>query len=226
MPHQHDENTMAQYDSVVEEMSPTSNVQCGDGIYEEDVEDVEPEGDVNVYVHPSYFRNAEAFPKYVRWGIPTYLLATFILLVNADIGSGVSASYYLVEGGEVIEKRDLVNVSILTSVSKLWNTGSYALAIFVALTSVAWPYVKLLLAAYSWMRTYKVPQRQERFVEIIDALGKWSFVDIMVLVEIMVAFRSTIVLAPTVTLEIVITAQCTYSNVIFRGNLSFTTLAL
>ncbi len=145
---------------------------------------------------------------------PHVLLGTFVLLVNANIGSGVLAQYILIQDGEIIEVRDIMNVSVISSVSKLWENGSFPLAIFIAIASIALPFLKLLLAAYSWMKTYKVPKCQERFVEIIDALAKWSFVDIMVLVEIMVAFRSTIVLARTVTLEIVIVAQCQYSNLL------------
>lgn len=227
MPPQKDDNVPKPDAVAVDEIAVTSSsVGDKDGTDEENVdiaeqeeenvtvgEDAEREDDVNVKVYPSYFRNAEAFPKYVRWGIPAFLIGTFILLVNADIASGVSAHYFLVQNGVVVEERDLLNVSVISSVKKLWHNGSYPLAIFISIASVAWPYLKLFLALYSWMRTYKNPRRQEQFVEVIDALGKWSFVDIITLVEIMVAFRSSVVLAPGVTLEIVIEAQCTYSNV-------------
>jgi len=38
-------------------------------------------------------------------------------------------------------------------------------------------------------------RRRERLLEILDILGKWSFVDIVVLVEIIAAFRATIIIA-------------------------------
>jgi len=100
-----------------------------------------------------------------------------------------------------------LNVSVLSSVGKLWNAESYPLAIFIAITSIGWPYIKLAIATYCWMMPYRNFRRRELLIEIIDAFGKWSFVDIMVLVEIMVAFRSTVPLGPDLSLEIVLVAQ-------------------
>ena len=46
------------------------------------------------------------------------------------------------------------------------------------------------------------PRRRERLLEVIDALGKWSFVDVVVFTEIVVAFRSTVLLGGSVVVEI------------------------
>jgi hypothetical protein len=54
---------------------------------------------------------------------------------------------------------------------------------------------------------FRLMKRREILLEVLDSVGKWSFVDIIVLVEIMVAFRSTIVLSPLVGLEIVIVPE-------------------
>jgi hypothetical protein len=139
--------------------------------------------------NPSHFGNAEAHPAWVRYGIPLFLLATLVLLINADVGSGVSADYILMKDGDVEETRALLTVSVFSSVRELWNNGSYPLAILIAVTSIAWPYVKIILSFYAWMKPYYNPRKREFLIEVIDALGKWSFVDIVVLVEIMVAFR-------------------------------------
>eukprot|EP00934_Nitzschia_sp_Nitz4_P006129 Nitzschia sp. Nitz4//scaffold1_size375055//84702//86183//NITZ4_000233-RA/size375055-augustus-gene-0.663-mRNA-1//1//CDS//3329540916//6119//frame0 len=189
-----------------------ASVQNTEEVHDEDKEKkaaqamapAEPEQAPEKYV--SHFRN-EAHSATLRYGIPLFLLSALILLINADIGSGVSAEYLLYYNGEIYEHRRLLMVSIFNSVSKLWGNGSYPLAILIAITSVAWPYVKLLLTFYAWMAPYKVPRRRELFIEIIDALDKWSFVDIMVLVEIVVAFRTDANLAPGVDLAIVIEAK-------------------
>jgi hypothetical protein len=144
------------------------------------------EPDNTVYI--SHFRN-EAHPVYVRYGLPFFMICTLALLINADIGSGVSAEYILLEDGEVVEQRELLVASIFSSVHELWLNESYPLAILIVITSIMWPYVKLFIAFYAWFRPYKVARRREFLVEVIDAFGKWSFVDIVVLVEIMVAFR-------------------------------------
>ena len=140
--------------------------------------------------HISHFRNEDVHPAYIRYGVPLYLLCALILLINADIGSGVSAEYILLRDGVIKEQEALLVASIFSSVRKLWQNGSYPLAILVLLSSVIWPYVKLFVSFYIWFFPYDRPRRRERLIEVMDALGKWSFVDIVVLVQIMVAFRS------------------------------------
>jgi hypothetical protein len=145
-------------------------------------------------LHVSHFRN-ETHSAYVRYGVPFFMVGTLVLLINADVGSGVSAEYILLRDGEIQEQRELLVASIFSSVHELWLNESYPLAILIIITSIMWPYVKLLIAFYAWFMPYKVPRRREFLVEVIDAFGKWSFVDIVVLVEIMVAFRCVMILS-------------------------------
>jgi hypothetical protein len=157
--------------------------------------------------YTSHIRN-ELHPAYVRWGVLLFLIGTFVLLVCADFGSGVTAESILIQDGEIVDTIEILNVSVVSSVGKLWNAESYPLAIFIAITSIGWPYIKLALATLAWLTPYGNPRRREFFIEVIDALGKWSFVDIMVLVEIMVAFRSSQEMVTDILfMEIVIVAQ-------------------
>lgn len=178
--------------SAVEQAAVATEAEAADTSYvnsnkqKEEVEEEETE-DPEVYL--SHFRNAEAHPVWLRYGIPLFLLCTLVLLINADVGSGVSTDSVLIREGTIIETRVLLAVSVFSSVKELWLNGSYPLAILIAVTSIAWPYVKILISFYAWLVPYRVPRKREFVIEIIDALGKWSFVDIMVLVEIMVAFR-------------------------------------
>ena len=165
--------------------------------------------------YKSHFKD-QSIPIYVRLGILIFLLATSLLLLAADIGSGVTVYSIMMEDGEVVEANAILNVSVISSVGKLWNTKSYPLAIFIAITSIGWPYVKLAIATYAWMMPYRNSRRRELLIEIIDALGKWSFVDIMVLVEIMVAFRSTVSLGFGLSLEIVLVAQWGFYGFVSR----------
>ena len=165
--------------------------------------------------YKSHFKD-QSIPIYVRLGIFIFLLATSLLLLAADIGSGVTVDSILMEDGEVVEINAILNVSVISSVGKLWNTKSYPLAIFIAITSIGWPYVKLAIATYAWMMPYRNSRRRELLIETIDVLGKWSFVDIMVLVEIMVAFRSTVSLGFDLSLEIVLVAQWGFYGFVSR----------
>lgn len=137
----------------------------------------------------SHFRNTEAHPFYIRYGLPLFLVCSLAFLTVAHVGSGVSAEYILLRDGEIQEQRELLVASIFSSIRELWENGSYPLAILIVLTSVMWPYLNLLMSLYAWFAPYKRPRRWEFMIEVVDGLGKWSFVDIVVLVEIMVAFR-------------------------------------
>lgn len=140
----------------------------------------------------SHFGNPD-IPASWRYFVVFFLLAALGLLLAADIGSGVSAEYMLVRpNGEIFEHTELLVVSIFTSVRELWDTGSYPLAIFIAVTSVTWPYVKLILSFVAWVVPFQNARGRERLIEIVDAFDKWSFVDIFVLLIIMVAFRANI----------------------------------
>jgi len=169
--------------------------------------------------HASHLRN-DFHPPVVQWGILLFLLGTFVLLVFADFGSGVTAASYMMQDNAVRERQEILNVSVVSSVGKLWEARSYPLAVFIAITSIGWPYIKLILATVSWVTPYKNPRRREFFIEVIDALGKWSFVDIMVLVEIMVAFRSSVKLGPNLSLDIVIVAQWGFYGFVIATMLS------
>jgi uncharacterized paraquat-inducible protein A len=146
-------------------------------------------------LHLSHFQNPK-HSVYWRRGIPLYLIATLGLLLASDIGSGVSAVTLLIPAGEdtVNEQQEntLLTASIFSAVKELWHVGSYALAVFIVITSVGWPYVKLLLSLYAWVVPYSSPARRERLITILDCLDKWSFVDVVVFSEIVVAFRATI----------------------------------
>mmetsp|Transcript_1338 Transcript_1338/g.1866 ORF Transcript_1338/g.1866 Transcript_1338/m.1866 type:complete len:479 (-) Transcript_1338:119-1555(-) len=140
---------------------------------------------------PSHLMNKEAHPAYIRYGIPLFLLCTFSLLLASDLSSGVSAEARLTISGKVISHETLFTVSIFSSVSKLWEAKSYPLAILIFITSICWPYLKLALCIFSWA-TPAGSHRRESLIEWLDALGKWSFVDIFVLMVVMVAFRTSV----------------------------------
>ena len=105
-------------------------------------------------------------------------MANFGFLLAADLASGVVAKTQLIDSfdNSVHSERIILTVSIISSVSALWNADSKALAIFIALASVALPFIKLLLSMLAWVVPFRSLQKRERFLEIVDILGKWSFV--------------------------------------------------
>jgi uncharacterized paraquat-inducible protein A len=96
----------------------------------------------------------------------------------ADLSSGVMAKTQVLDAndGTLYSERIIMTVSVISSVSALWNANSQALAVFIALASVALPFIKLLLSLWAWVVPYRSLQKRERFLEIVDIIGKWSFV--------------------------------------------------
>ncbi len=73
------------------------------------------------------------------------------------------------------------------------------LAIIIALLSGAWPYVKLLLMLYCWLAPVVVlpPAMRLLVLRVLDAAGKWSLLDFLMLMMMAVAFHFTLELHST-----------------------------
>jgi hypothetical protein len=146
----------------------------------------------NLRALPSHFQRTDLSPWW-RYGMPVYILSTLTLLLASDIGSGIRAILVTFlapkDRWSTVTTTVIFDESIFTSVGQLWNTQSYALAIFIAVCSIAWPYIKLLLSLYTWITPIRNPARREKLLEILDFLGKWSFADVFVFCKILVAFR-------------------------------------
>ena len=173
----------------------------------QDVGNTETDSHITSIAH---FRNQD-IPSYWRMGIPVYFLLVLGLLVASDVGSGVVAiSRTTPAPNDTFNKpveQVLLEASVFSSIKELWKTGSYALTVFVVLMSVSWPYFKIGLSLYAWMMPIHNLQRRSRLLTALEALGKWAFVDVVVFLEIVVAFRSTIPLSGGVTLDVWILPQ-------------------
>ena len=152
----------------------------------------------------SHFQRPDLYAAW-RYCIPLYLISTIVLLLAADIGSGIQAILVTIPSSvdrwSTRTENIVADESIFTSVRHLWHTQSYPLAIFLVITSIAWPYIKLLVTLYAWMVPPPTSNttsnanglvKRERLLEIFDVLGKWSFADVFVFCKILVAFRATI----------------------------------
>ena len=133
-----------------------------------------------------------------RYGLIVLWVATLGLLLSSDVGSGVKAMTQTVADESLgltnfkSEPQVLLEASVFTSVAELWKAGSRPLSIFVAVSSITWPYVKLLLTLYAWVTPVRRAQRRERLLVALDLLGKWSLADVVVFSVIVVVFREQI----------------------------------
>ena len=73
----------------------------------------------------------------------------------------------------------------------MWNAGTRSLAIMIALFSGVWPYTKLLITLFLWVMPPKLVSSERRgsMLHWLDVLGKWSMVDVFVLLMTLAFFR-------------------------------------
>ena len=75
--------------------------------------------------------------------------------------------------------------TILSGVEALWHGGMYPLALLVFFASIAVPMLKLIglsaLVASVKLRSRWRPQDRTRFYRVVEAVGRWSMIDIFVL---------------------------------------------
>ena len=157
---------------------------------------MEPSTPSEVKEYPAHLKNPDLSSK-LRYGWVLWWTATLALLIVSDVGSGVQALTQTVPDERLSlnfrsEKQVLLEASVFSSVAELWEAGSKPLAVFVAITSIAWPYVKLLLSLYAWVMPFRNPTRREKLLVALDLFGKWSLADVVVFIVIMVVFRERI----------------------------------
>ena len=93
--------------------------------------------------------------------------------------------------GRKIKVPSLIDFSLVNSVHDMWLAGSEVLSFVIAVFSGVWPYLKLILMLISFclptsILSYK---RREKILLILDATGKFSFLDCYVMLMMIVAFH-------------------------------------
>jgi hypothetical protein len=131
-----------------------------------------------------------------------YLVIVAILLTmgtfissNTSVGASVLIKLMLDGQPPTFSLPSIFDFGLGNSIHDMWKAGVYVLAIFIALFSGVWPYLKLLLCLFCWISPVSVlsAKRRESFLMALDALGKWSLIDAFVLILMMVAFHLHIV---------------------------------
>lgn len=76
----------------------------------------------------------------------------------------------------------------------MWKAGAKELAIMIAIFSGVWPYTKQLISLLMWLINPSLISCKKRgsILHCLDLLGKWSMVDVFVLLTTLASFRITI----------------------------------
>jgi len=118
-------------------------------------------------------------------------------------GSGIATDSALEENAVQFP---IFNFTLTTAVQKMWEGKAYALAILIAALSGAWPYIKLVSMFILWFVPIR-PSVRETLLSLLEALGKWSLIDVYVFALMMAGFRFSLNVGAIAVIKIAIQAR-------------------
>eukprot|EP00930_Biecheleria_cincta_P060270 TRINITY_DN4594_c0_g2_i1.p1 TRINITY_DN4594_c0_g2~~TRINITY_DN4594_c0_g2_i1.p1 ORF type:complete len:1018 (-),score=179.46 TRINITY_DN4594_c0_g2_i1:199-3252(-) len=121
---------------------------------------------------------------------PFAVLAVLCLFLYADLSLGTSVDLEIEAGEHRMTFGSLFSFSLIGTIGGTWNAGAYAISLLTLLFSGIWPIMKLFFLLGAWLlpsRLLSVSTRG-RMLGMLDACGKYSFLDSWFLVLCMSAF--------------------------------------
>jgi uncharacterized membrane protein YhiD involved in acid resistance len=131
----------------------------------------------------------------VRYLMPIIILVNIGFFVSGHVSLGATVNIEVELAGERFRVEKFFEFSMAQSTVDIWKAGGEELAILILIFSGIWPYVKQVMTLVIWFlppSVLSISKRESTFLWL-DWLGKWSFVDIFVLVISIAAFRVGIV---------------------------------
>jgi len=133
-------------------------------------------------------------PFVVRILIPFVILGNIALFLSGHLSIGASVNVHVLLAGQTFKINNFFIFSMSESVIEMWEAGAKELAVLIIIFSGLWPYTKQLTTLFLWFAppTWVSVSRRESIFLWLDSLGKWSFVDIFVLIMSIVSFRVSV----------------------------------
>jgi len=130
-------------------------------------------------------------PKYVRLGMPLIIVGNILFFLSGHLSLGATVNIEGDLAGSYIRVDKFFEFSMARSTIDIWNAGGEELAIIILIFSGIWPYTKQLMTLALWfLPPSRLPvSKRESIFLWLDRLGKWSMIDIFVLVVSIAAFR-------------------------------------
>lgn len=115
-------------------------------------------------------------------------LITLGLLAAAGLlGAGIYLPVMILSKFFIFSDR----ISILSAARELFVGQEYFLAAIIVVFSVVFPFMKILVAYGLWRHVSFNPARHQRAVTVLDAIGRWSVADVLVVALLVVIAKST-----------------------------------
>jgi len=146
-----------------------------------------------LHVAPLFFHPNT--PQISRFVVPFILVLNIVALVIAIVFS--EAANLLVDVtflGSTTRGVALVPFTLASTINDTWNSGAWPVSVLVAVASCMWPVAKNAILLVFWFLpgTIVNPRTRHDILELLDVLGKWSFLDVYVIVFALAALRTTV----------------------------------
>jgi hypothetical protein len=141
----------------------------------------------------SLFRSPQ-IPRWVRLIMPVVILGNIGFFLSGHLSLGATVNIEATLADQSFTVANFFEFSMAFSIVEIWNAGGKELAIMILLFSGVWPYTKQVITLTLWFlppTRVSVSKRGSTFLWL-DALAKWSMVDIFVLVITVAGFRVSV----------------------------------
>ena len=143
---------------------------------------IDPEG-ASLFLDPR-------IPLFFRIFLPLAILLTIALFVSSNSGTGASV-FLVFHVGRRIQVPSLYDFCLINSIHDMLVAGTWVLFLLIAVFSIFWPYMKLVLMLISFCLPASIlsHKSREKILIILDATGKFSILDTYVMIMMLVAFH-------------------------------------
>mmetsp|Transcript_2764 Transcript_2764/g.4053 ORF Transcript_2764/g.4053 Transcript_2764/m.4053 type:complete len:1455 (+) Transcript_2764:100-4464(+) len=133
-------------------------------------------------------------PVVIRLFIPFVILGNIALFLSGHLSLGGTVNISGGFAGQSFNVDGFFEFSMVKSTIEMWNAGARALAILIVIFSGVWPYTKQLITLVLWfLPTTRVSsKRRGKILRLLDVLGKWSMIDVFVLLMTLASFRVSV----------------------------------
>ena len=133
-------------------------------------------------------------PFLVRIFIPIVILGNIALFLSGHLSLGGTVNISGSFAGQEFDVEGFFEFSLAKSTVEMWNAGAKSLAILIVMFSGIWPYTKQLITLFIWFVPPRRMQckRRGKVLHWLDVLGKWSMVDIFVLLMTVASFNLSV----------------------------------
>lgn len=123
-------------------------------------------------------------PKHQHWHLWLLIPASIACVILFAVGQcgrewGIE---FILGSGESRRSSTLKSFNLFDSIKALQDEDRLSLAILLWITSVIWPYMKIVLNLCIFFVTIKAPSAIKG-LSWVEALGKWNHVDVIVLLD-------------------------------------------